>query len=82
MPASQPKPATAKRTNARTGPNAAHQLLTAIRDAVDAGVEAAKVSAVIEMALGAEGAAQAPGWRMCAGALTNYTAAAKARYVG
>jgi hypothetical protein len=59
------------------GPNPAHVLLTAIRDAIDAGVPAATVVPMINMALGATGSSQAPGWRMVSGALDMATAAAK-----
>jgi hypothetical protein len=78
MPASQPanqpaaKPAKGIK---RTGPNPAHVLLTSIRNAVAAGVPASTITPMIDMALGAEGAQQAPGWRMVAGALDNATKA-------
>jgi hypothetical protein len=76
MPASPQSPATPK-PKAERGPNAAHLLLKSIRNAVEAGVPASTISAMIDMALGAEGAQQAPGWKMVSGALNNATAAAK-----
>jgi hypothetical protein len=75
MPASQPKPA---RTNVkREGPPPAHQLLTAIRSAVAAGVEPAKITSALDFACAATGSAQAGAWRTVATMLDTYTAAAK-----
>ena len=61
----------------KRGPNPAHVLLTAVRRAVDAGVEPARVVTVLDMAIAATGTQQAPSWRMCATTLDGYSDAAK-----
>ena len=76
MPA-QPKsstPATDK-PKAERGPNAAHLLLASIKSALAAGVDGTKLVPILDMALSATGAQQAPAWKMCAGAIDSYTKA-------
>jgi hypothetical protein len=50
-------------------PNAAHVLLAAVRRAIEADVDGAKISAILAMAENATGSQQAPGFTMCANTL-------------
>jgi hypothetical protein len=52
-------------------------LITAIRRAVDTGVEPPRIVAVLDMADAATGTEQAPAWRMCAKPLDGYSDAIK-----
>jgi hypothetical protein len=75
-PAAKPadKPA---RSNRREGPSPVHVLLTSIRAAVAAEVPAAQIVPILDMANSAEGASQAPAFRMCAATLDGYVKAVK-----
>jgi len=65
----------------RTGPNPAHTLLNSLRAALDAGVAAAQIVPLLDMARKASGVKQAPVWRSCAEALDEYTQQASAQQV-
>jgi hypothetical protein len=57
----------------RSGPSPAHTLLDAIRASLAAGVQAAQIVPILDMARNANGVMQAPVWRSCAQALDEYT---------
>lgn len=76
------KPEVKEKKSSRSGPNPAHTLLKSIRDALDAGVEPAKIVPLLDMADSAVSVSQAPVWRASAAALDEYTRLAKAKAQG